>query len=173
MFSIKYKPKVTSLVITLTLSLMAVLSVSPLANKVSAVTGCPDGYPITTADADPNFDYNKFCAGHMTVTKQSTATIPNAPLGGDASGKCQGPDLNAGNCGIIYYLVTGINILSGLVGVVIVMMIAIGGIQYSTARDNPQAVAAAKARITNAIIALVASLFIYAFLQYIVPGGLL
>jgi hypothetical protein len=66
-----------------------------------------------------------------------------------------------------------INILSGLVGIVIVTMITVGGIQYSSARDNPQAVAAARGRITNALIALVAYILMYAFLQYLIPGGIL
>lgn len=85
----------------------------------------------------------------------------------------QGQALTKDNCGIIGYIITFINILSGLVGVVIVIMIAVGGIQYTTARDDPQAVAAAKVRIRNAILALVFYLFGFAFLQWLVPGGLL
>lgn len=91
----------------------------------------------------------------------------------DFEGDCKNANPTKEDCGIIAYLVTFINVLSGIVGVVIVIMITIGGIQYSTARDNPQAAAAAKGRITNAVMALVFYLFIFAFLQYIVPGGVL
>lgn len=91
---------------------------------------------------------------------------------GDFSGDCTGTDISQ-DCGIVNYLKLFINVLSGIVGVVIVIMITVGGIQYSTARDNPQAAAAAKGRITNAVMALVFYLFIFAFLQYIVPGGVL
>lgn len=64
-----------------------------------------------------------------------------------------------------------INFLGGLVGVVVVGSIILGGIQYSMAGDNPQAVGAAKKRIINGLIALLAFLFTYAFLQWLVPGG--
>lgn len=69
-------------------------------------------------------------------------------------------------------LQTIVNVLSAAVGLVIIGMIILGGIQYSMAGDNPQATAAAKQRIMNALIALFAYLFIFAFLQWIIPGGL-
>jgi hypothetical protein len=65
-----------------------------------------------------------------------------------------------------------VNFLSIGVGVIVIAMIIIGGIQYSIAGDNPQAVTAAKQRITNALIALVAYLFVFAFLQWLIPGGI-
>ena len=40
-------------------------------------------------------------------------------------------------------------------------------------RGDPNHVAEAKKRISNALLALVAWLLIYAFLQWIIPGGLL
>lgn len=86
---------------------------------------------------------------------------------------CEDPNLDDSNCGIIYYLLLFINGLSALVGIVIVAMITIGGIQYSAAGDNPQATVEAKKRLTNAIFALVMFIFMFAFLQYIVPGGVL
>lgn len=64
-----------------------------------------------------------------------------------------------------------VNFLSIGVGVVVIAMIIIGGIQYSAAGDNPQALTAAKQRIINALIALAAFLFIFAFLQWLIPGG--
>lgn len=69
-------------------------------------------------------------------------------------------------------IVYAINIISAGVGVIVTAMIVIGGIQYASAGGNPQKVAAAKTRITNAIIALVAYFFLFAFLQWLVPGGL-
>lgn len=64
-----------------------------------------------------------------------------------------------------------INFLSIGVGVVVVAVIIFGGIQYMTADGSAQATAAAKSRITNALIALLAFIFTYAFLQWLVPGG--
>lgn len=65
-----------------------------------------------------------------------------------------------------------VNVLSAGVGLVVIAMIIVGGIQYSIAGDNSQATAAAKQRIANALIALFAFLFIFAFLQWLIPGGL-
>jgi len=64
------------------------------------------------------------------------------------------------------------NFLAGAVGVIVVAMIVTGGIQYSMAGNNPTALTAAKQRITNAIIAMVAFMLIYAFLQWLIPGGI-
>lgn len=85
---------------------------------------------------------------------------------------CSDKPLSSSNCGIIKYLVIIINALSAMVGVVVVIMIIIGGIQYSTSADDPQAVANAKKRIMNAVLALVIFIFSYAFLQWVIPGGL-
>lgn len=78
-----------------------------------------------------------------------------------------------GLCNINQYIELFINILSGLVGVVVVMVIVIGGIQYGTAGDDPGKLQAAKQRITKALIALLVFIFLYAFLQYLVPGGVI
>lgn len=72
---------------------------------------------------------------------------------------------------IVKYLNTIVNVLSAGVGIVVVIMIIVGGIQYSAAGDKPDALSAAKKRITNALIALVAYALIYSFLQWVVPGG--
>lgn len=132
---------------------------------------CPDGYSTSAPTADAA---DRACDNHQGSTGGATsAPTPNAPTGANFKGDCKSGNIDKSNCGIIAYLITAINILSGLVGVVVVVMIAIGGIQYSTSRDNPQATAAAKDRIRNAIIALVAYIFMWAFLQYLIPGGVL
>lgn len=64
-----------------------------------------------------------------------------------------------------------INFLSAGVGIVVTGVIIVGGIQYMMAGDNPAAITAAKKRITNGLIALVTFLFMFAFLQWLVPGG--
>lgn len=96
----------------------------------------------------------------------------DASRGSNLSGDCSGLTLTKDNCGIVGYIVTFINVLSAAVGVVIVIMIAVGGIQYSASRDDPQMVNVAKQRIQNAVLALVFYLFAFAFLQWLVPGGI-
>lgn len=66
---------------------------------------------------------------------------------------------------------TIVNFLSVGVGLVVIAMLIVGGIQYSIAGDNPQALTAAKQRITNALIALAAYLLTFSFLQWLIPGG--
>jgi len=73
---------------------------------------------------------------------------------------------------IAKYINPLITLLSALVGLVVTISIVIGGIQYSSSAGDPQAATAAKNRIRNAIIALVAFIFLYAFLQFLVPGGI-
>lgn len=80
--------------------------------------------------------------------------------------------LDSENCGITRFLQQITDALLVLVGIVVVMMIVIGGIQYSAAGSNPQAVAAAKKKITQALLALVIYLFMGAFLQWLIPGGI-
>jgi len=73
---------------------------------------------------------------------------------------------------IMVWLKLLINIFMGVIGVAAVLMVTVGGIQYITARDNAQAVASAKQRIINVVIGLVAFMFLYAFLQWLIPGGI-
>lgn len=80
--------------------------------------------------------------------------------------------LSPGNCGILKYIRYAANFLSAAAGTIIVIMIIIGGIQYTSAGDNPQTVAAAKQKIRNAILALITFIFMMSFLEWLVPGGL-
>lgn len=90
---------------------------------------------------------------------------------GNLEGDCQG-SLDPDNCGITALIRQITDALLVLVGIVVVMMIIIGGIQYSAAGSNPQAVAAAKKKISQALFALVMYLFMGAFLQWLIPGGI-
>jgi hypothetical protein len=47
-----------------------------------------------------------------------------------------------------------------------------GGVQYSSSNGDPQKITAAKNRISTTIIALVAYMFLFAFLQFLIPGGI-
>jgi len=65
-----------------------------------------------------------------------------------------------------------INFMSFGVGIIVVGLIIVGGIQYITSGGVPQKIEAARKRITNAIIALVLFIFMYALLQWLIPGGI-
>ncbi len=85
---------------------------------------------------------------------------------------CKAKTLNKSNCGIVGYLVTFINVLSALVGIVVVGSIIIAGIQFSAAGNDPQKVESARNRIVNSLLALLVFIFMFAFLQWVVPGGI-
>jgi hypothetical protein len=74
---------------------------------------------------------------------------------------------------IIVYLKAIINFLAVGVGLVAAISIVIAGFQFMTSRDNPQSVQSAIQRIWNSIIAIALFIFMYAILNFLVPGGLI
>jgi type IV secretion system pilin len=74
---------------------------------------------------------------------------------------------------IIYYLASVLKLASEAVAAVVLLMIVIAGVQYIVSGANPAQVKAAKDRLTNAIIALVLFLLMFAILDYLLPGGIL
>lgn len=79
-----------------------------------------------------------------------------------------------GDCStlITKYINPFIKFLSGLVGVVVAISLVFAGVMYGSAAGDPSKVAAAKKRIYNSIVALLAYLFMFAFLQWLLPGGI-
>lgn len=98
---------------------------------------------------------------------------------GVAGDPCADPALNAQcksiscNALIKDYVDPGIKVLTALMGVVVAASIIVAGIQYGSSASDPGKVAAAKKRLTSAILALLSYLFMFAFLQWLLPGGVL
>ena len=167
--------------------LVAVFVISATASASSAAPICyvaTDG--ITTkldkcpADKLPNksIDANNgkcllasaSSSGMSNFTEGDCFKLEAASHGGyqdNPAGNCVG---KTGDC-ITDDIQLGINVLSIGVGIILTIMLVFAGLQYATARDNPQSIQAAKTKIINVVISLVAFVFIYAFLQWIVPGG--
>ena len=103
----------------------------------------------------------------------------NAPVTLAAS--CGGVETSVINCtdngesggGVIAILVIILNVLTVGVGIAGTLGIIIAGIMYLTARDNEAQVAKAKNMLINIIIGLVAYAVMWAFLQWLLPGGVL
>jgi hypothetical protein len=72
---------------------------------------------------------------------------------------------------IITLINKGINFLTAGVGIIITLALIFGGIRYATAGPDPAGVQAAKNIIFKAVIAFIAYIFLFAFLQWLVPGG--
>lgn len=115
---------------------------------------------------------NRVIATGQRPTSSSTgeSTVTSA-TSGNFDGDCNERPLNRVNCGIVNFIWIVTDGLAVLVGIVVVMTLVIGGIEYSAAGNNPQAVVRAKKHISRALLALVAYFFVYAALQWLVPGG--
>ena len=106
----------------------------------------------------------------------STAGGPSGNTASTDTECSNSSDQGINNCLKHNQIVTDLNtivaFLSAGVGLVVIGVIILGGVQYSMAGDNAQALQAARQRITNGLIALFTFLFIFAFLQWLIPGGL-
>ncbi len=156
---------ILSLLVT-TLLIVALKS-SPAYADISV--NCPDGTlgNASTADAADHA-----CDGHQT--KDS----PTQPTGTDTttinpivtSTPCEGGQVF---CDFeVKYIDPAIRFLAIGFGLIITIIVVSAGVQYSTAGGDPQKVNAAKKRISNALLALLVFIFMYALLQFLVPGGL-
>lgn len=76
-----------------------------------------------------------------------------------------------GNSGIWRLLIWIINILTVGVGVIAVAAIVFAGFLYATARDDQAQTKKAIEMIRNTMIGIVAYIFMFAILQYLIPGG--
>lgn len=74
-------------------------------------------------------------------------------------------------CFINNYVNPVVAFLSAAAGVAVVISVIVGAIQYSSAEGDPSKVSAARNRIVESIVALLAFLFLYAFLNFLLPGG--
>jgi len=78
----------------------------------------------------------------------------------------------ANKCNVLSKIINPlIATLSVLVGIAVVIGIIWGAIQISTSAGDPQKNASGRRHITNAVIALVAYILFFAFMRWIIPGG--
>ena len=161
-----------SLLSLLAIFVAALLTYSPV---VFAQEQCATGNAGTIEACIQN-EIRQQCSGMSADAAERCAAQLRAETTtasqGNFEADCKSGNLNKDNCGIIAYIVLFTRVLSGLVGIVVVIMIAVGGIQYAAAGPDPSAVVAARKRIINALIALVFYIFMFSFLQWLVPGGI-
>mgnify|MGYP003612908130 FL=1 len=80
-----------------------------------------------------------------------------------------GTDIN-GNP-IILWIQFFINWISVFIVIGSVIALAAAGVQYSAAAGDSGKIAEAKKRISSVLMALLAYFFLFAFIQWLVPGG--
>lgn len=100
----------------------------------------------------------------------STGEISSAGGSGSAD-KAKQVDVDGYGNQIFGLISTVLDLIFAVTGFIVIGMIIVGGIQYSTAGGNPQATSKAKEKITNAITALLLIVFLYPFLLWLIPGG--
>ncbi len=135
------------------------------------------GKCYTLSDAAKGWVSQSDCSGDVFQAKNvvqaqtASGSTDNAAKGGNNCPTELDPQQQ---CSIVrQYLNPIINTLAVVVVLAAVISIIVAGIQYSTSADQPNVTAAAQQRIINAVIAIIAFGFLWAFLQWITPGGIL
>ncbi len=75
------------------------------------------------------------------------------------------------DCALIDRINGGLNLMAFITLPIIILMVVVGGVQYSASNGDPSKVQASKDRIYKALLALVSFIFMWSFLQWLIPGG--
>jgi len=76
-----------------------------------------------------------------------------------------------GECLFENYLQPGLNLMAAIVGLACAGSYIAAGIRYETSADNSQKVSDAKQRIVTTTFVLIGFFVFYAFMKYLIPGG--
>jgi hypothetical protein len=108
--------------------------------------------------------------GACTLPSKDFITKPPAPDPVDRK-DCDQPKIDETNCGIVKYVNQAFSLISGVVILGVIANIIISGIMYSMSQGDSGATAKAKARIVQAVLAMFLYFSLYAFVQWLIPGG--
>ncbi len=107
---------------------------------------------------------------------QPAQTVPLHTFAADCkdikTSKDKNGDIDGNDCVYKKYVNPMIRFVSAIAGLAGTMSLVAGGIMYSTAGGDMNKVAKAKSRIAQAIGAFLAFIFLLAFLQWVIPGGI-
>ena len=153
----------------------------PSAANLQVCASIPIGCPGTTQQGPPapGFDINS-CPYAAAGTSGSSSGSGGSSGSGSSSTGASGSDsaalsscADANKCDFVKkFLNPVIKFLSAGVGLIVIIMIIVGGIQYSAAGGDAQKVVAARRRVSNALLALLVYIFLFAILNWLIPGGL-
>lgn len=165
---------------------LLIVTVAPAAPALAATAGQTCSPPgATQGNLICGGSDNSACSDQGCVWAVATTPTTNAktfcqssnltPAQRDGCRYCGNAGANPQTClqnnPIVKDLQAIVNFLSAAVAVVVIGVIVLGGIQYIMAGDSADKVSAAKKRILNGIIAFAAFLFLFAFVQWLIPGG--
>lgn len=84
--------------------------------------------------------------------------------------QCSNLDSNSNSNDLMTTVNTIINVIIGVIGFVAVVVIILGGVQYTTSAGNPDKVKKAKDTILYGIIGLVVALLAYAIVNFVLTS---
>jgi hypothetical protein len=129
-------------------------------------------YDATESSPGDSGDSPKACTDQTNALCAPTSGVCSDGVCKDAAAD-PNADCSKHGCDFVdKYINPSINLLSLTFGLIAVISLIQAGIQYIMSTGDPQKTSQAKSRITNTIIAVIAYLFLYSFLQFLVPGGL-
>jgi hypothetical protein len=145
-------------------TLVAVFSFMALALPVNAqIVSSTSNSPSRSTDVRVGSLMNFASSGCKSSGKVGSSSICTDPA----------TNCSSSDCGLIQEFVTpAINLLAAAFGLIAVISIILGGFNYTTSEGDPQKVSKAKMRLRNTIFAIVSFLFLYAFLNFLIPGGI-
>ncbi|MYB40352.1 hypothetical protein F4X86_03770 [Candidatus Saccharibacteria bacterium] len=110
-------------------------------------------------------------AGSSSQADTTEASYAGLNAGGTSESTCADAT-NPDDCEARQTINSVLNLMAILIMPIVSIMIIIGGIQYSMAQNNSDAINAARARIYKAILALICFIALWSFLKWLIPGGL-
>lgn len=152
----------------------------PSQANLQVCASIPIGCPGTTQQGPPapGFDINTCpygvagTSGTGSGSSGSSGSGSSTGAGGSDSARLSSCD-DANKCDFVKKFINPvIKFLSAGVGLIVIIMIIVGGIQYSAAGGDAQKVVAARRRVSNALLALIVYIFMFAILNWLIPGGL-
>ena len=175
----RFAPKLISLILPLvaafapvSLSLLTLHVATNIATAAETVT-CADGTTQTSVRACDNDGGVAAAQGSSVSASPAAASSDCVKLSVKINSSDSGEvcPSNGGNI-IVAYLVEILKFLGLAFGGLILLLIIVSGVQYIASAGDPGAVKSAKSRITNAVTALVLYIFMYAILNFLIPGGI-
>lgn len=174
--NIPQRSTLVQIIVTILLFVFSLLLLNTAFTQFAkAADNCPAGQALvyqtgTGAACQPISGTANAAYGTGLVCTGGGLTMPKCV--GKGPYKCTAPGTEClKNNPIVLWISFFINLLASVIGIGAIIMVIVAGLQYSAARDNPQAIQAAKQKMTNVLIGLAAFIFMYAFLQWLIPGG--
>lgn len=133
---------------------------------------------ITQTDRDPDSPTHRDTFADITCPRVTSGDPADTAVTDAEIEDLSDPALAEGGCTgdkcafIDAYINPFIKLLSALVGIVAIIFIIFGAIQVSSSTGDPQKSANGKDHIRNALIGLVAYVLLFAFLNFLIPGGI-